>query len=146
MARYYAREFVGVLDGTTKPPLLADGQLINAKERRIRSTINFADRTLNPGDDVVIGVRPVNSYLISHRVLASVSLGSTTLAIGTPGNTGKYRAAAPFTTPDTPAPVATAANVAADKLSAAETMIATFGAAATPGAGLLVIDTFYTYD
>jgi len=144
--RYYSREQVGVLDGTVQPPLLADGQLINAKERRVRATINFADRQLAIGDDVILGKRPRNSYYMGHRIIASVSLGATTLALGAVGNSQKYRPAAVFTSIDTPLAVALTAQVAADKLATDELQLATFAAAAPPAAGLLVIETIYTYD
>lgn len=146
MARFYSRQQVGVLDGTTKPPLLADGQVVNAKERVTPATINLADRQYVAGDDVVLGKRPRNSRYIGHRINASVSLGAATVALGAVGNPNKYRAPAVFTTPDTPTPAAIAARVADDKLAEDELQILTFGGANPPAAGLLVIDFFYTYD
>ena len=146
MPRYYSREQVGVLDGTQRPPLLADGQLVNAKERHVRATINLADRQYLVGDDVILGKRPANSYYVAHSLNASVSLGTTTIALGAVGNPTKYRAAATFTTPDAPVTAAIAARVADDKLANDELQLLTFGAANPPAAGLIVVRFIYCYD
>lgn len=100
------------------------------------------------GSDVVasyqIGQRiPIGAVVAFGVLLTSVSLGSTTLAIGITGTTGKYRAAATFTATDTPTffGVATAVGLA---LTAAEDIQATLAAATGPASGTLHIWLFGT--
>jgi hypothetical protein len=85
------------------------------------------------------GVYPLRGYLCS-----SVSLGTSTVAIGTAASTGKYRAAATFTAVDTPTPfMVSASNITSGlpvALTAAEEVIATVAVAALPASGTLLID------
>jgi hypothetical protein len=79
-------------------------------------------------------------------ITASATLGSSTLAIGISGTTGKYRAAATFTTADTPTMFGPATEVAASDagLSAEQTVIGTIASAALPASGTLVVDLYYS--
>jgi hypothetical protein len=93
MARRYAVQQVGVLDGTLVPAALADSRQVNAKKRLIVATITpFAHQI---ADDIVLGELPVNALITKIDILTDTTLGSTTIAIGITGNTGKYVAATP---------------------------------------------------
>jgi len=133
MTQRYALQQVGVLDGTVYPPLQADGRQVNAKTRTIvASKALVADQT---ADTIVLGKLPVNAMVTKVLMLTSATLGSATVAIGIAGSTGKYRAAAVFTTPlNVPTVVGPpAAAVAAGPVTAEETIIATIAAAALAG-------------
>jgi hypothetical protein len=99
-----------------------------------------------PTTDIVEVARlPKGARVLYGVVNSTVSLGSSTLAIGIAGNTGKYRAGAVFTAVDTPTLFAPAA-VAGEALTAEEIVILTIGAAALPASGTLRVMLFYTLD
>lgn len=132
---------------TGTPPALQTGHVVNGRVRSMRASVNLSEATILNGDTLSLGTRPKGSRYAGHRITGGVSLGTTTLAIGVAGTTGKYRAAATHTAVDTPTDVAIAAQLAADPLAADEDMIATFAAANAPTSDHeLVIETFYTYD
>lgn len=99
-----------------------------------------------PTTDIVEVARlPKGARVLYGIVDSTVSLGSSTLAIGIAGNTGKYRAGAVFTAVDTPTLFGPAA-VAGEALTAEEIVILTIGAAALPASGTLRVMLFYTLD
>lgn len=140
MTKRYANEFVGVLDGT-RPASKSDGGLVRADLKVIRATIPLEAQA--SGDTIVIGKRPQGSSYFGHRILASATLATATIAIGTEAAAEKYRAAATFTTANTPTDVALASAVDDAPLDDEEEMIVTIGTAALPGAGTLIIETLY---
>lgn len=85
---------------------------------------------------------PAGAIVLGGFLAASVSMGSSTLAIGISGSTGKYRAAATFTATDTPTwfGVATALGI---PLTAPEDILLTVAAAALPASGVLTIGLVY---
>lgn len=99
-----------------------------------------------PTTDIVEVARLPKGARVLYGILnSSVSLGSSTLAIGVAGNTGKYRAAAVFTAVDTPT-VFVPAAVAGDPLASEEIVILTIAAAALPASGTLRVMIFYSLD
>jgi hypothetical protein len=99
-----------------------------------------------PTSDIVEVARlPKGARVLYGIVNSTVSLGSSTLAIGIAGNTGKYRTGAVFTATDTPT-LFTPAAVAGEALTAEEIVILTIGAAALPASGTLRVMLFYTLD
>ena len=86
------------------------------------------------------GARVLYGVLVS-----TVSLGSSTIALGVIGTAAKYRAAATFTATDVPTLFGVAANVG-EPLANEETVIITIGAAALPGSGTLRVMIVYTVD
>lgn len=144
MTTRYSDELTGTrLDGTS-PPARIDGRVYGAKERRIRATFDLADATFASGDTLVIGELPEGACFAGGMIDSSVSLGSSTLAIGVSGSTAKYRAAATFTATDTPTAFGKASAMAQAPLAATETVFATVGTADLPAAGTLVISITYT--
>jgi len=79
-------------------------------------------------------------------ITSTVSLGSSTVAVGITGTTGKYRAGAVFTAVDTPTMFGPAAQIGAvdPALTAEESVFVTIGAASLPASGTLVIDLFFS--
>jgi hypothetical protein len=123
------------------PSVKRPGNAMHAKLRRTVSTFTMAAQAA--GSRLMLPRVAAGARGVHHRITASVSLGAATAAIGIAGNTGKYRAAAVLTAVETPELVAHTANLAAE-LAADEDQFVTIAAAALPGAGTLVVETFYT--
>lgn len=144
MAQGYAKEQVGVLDGTN-PPLKRSGVFEHAAVRRFRASFNLADTTnhrTSNGDTNFCIRKPPGTAFAYGVVTSSVSLGASTIAVGPAGTPGKYRAAAVVTAVDTPTLFGTAATIGEDTTISAEDILMTIGGANLPGAGTLVIDFF----
>jgi len=147
MAQYLSNELAGTTTGLTQEASVAAGHRTRATVyaaplKRYRATINLATQTtsdtllfarLNPGETFAYGV-----------LTSTVSLGTSTLAVGIAGTTGKYRTAATFTATDTPTLFGNAAQVgAADPgLSAVESVIGTIAVASLPASGTLIVDIY----
>lgn len=147
MAAYLSNELAGTTTGLTtaaaagyKPRATVYG----ARLKRMRATINLASQTTS--DTLVFGNLPAGATFAYGVLNSTVSLGTSTLAIGITGTTGKYRAAATFTATDTPTLFGTAAQAgAADPaLSAEEQVIGTIATANLPASGTLVVDLYYS--
>jgi hypothetical protein len=135
---------------------------VNGIERAFVETVTYAAQVAG----TVIGIARINvpCTLLGFTLLASVSSGSTTLALGNAanGNSAIYKAAAAFTTTDTPTRVGLSATMGAAILSGIdsqglpttygsaqnggggyEDITLTLAAATAPGAGTLRIWTHY---
>jgi hypothetical protein len=151
MATFYSSETRQRGDATPRP---VGNAALNQRERVFRATIPLDAPPLNAtstgtviasGDIISLFRVPAGARFISGSINSSVSLGTSTVAIGTAGNPGKYRAAAVFTAVDTPTVFATAAAQAAGELQADEEIIVTVAAANFPNtaSAKLVIDMRY---
>jgi hypothetical protein len=128
----------------TAPQVQPDSALQSGKVRCLQATFNLASAVQANGDVLTLGQLPANARIKSIKMTASVSLGTSTVAIGIAGTAAKYRAAATFTVVDVPTivgPGAVAKGAAAN--SVAETLIATVSTAALPGAGTVVFEVEY---
>lgn len=144
MAHIVAREFI-----RTGSPLSKEvGHLVNGRVRCIRASLALGTQSANSGDTIGIGRRPKGSRYGGHRITSSVSLATSTIAIGAVGSAAKYRAGAVFTAVDTPTEVAIAARLADDPLTDDEEMIVTVAVANLPttAGAFVVFETYYTYD
>lgn len=145
MATYLSTELGGSANQTTAPVgYRPRATVYGARVKRMRATITLASQATT--DTLVLGVLPAGATFAYGVLTASATLGTSTLAIGITGTTGKYRAAATFTAADTPTLFGTAATVgAADPaLAAEETVIGTIATAALPSSGTLVVDLYYS--
>ena len=61
-------------------------------------TVTLASQTA--ADTIAVARLPKGAVLRGARIMTSVTLGASTIAIGIAGTTGKYRAAAVFTATD----------------------------------------------
>lgn len=115
-----------------------------ARLKRLRGTFTLATQTT--ADTLVIGNLPAGAVFAFGKITSSVSLGTSTVAIGVTGATGRYRTAAVFTAVDTPTDFGPATQVAQSDagLAAEEQVFATIGIASLPAAGTLVIDLYYS--
>ena len=116
-----------------------------ARLKRLRATFTYASQATT--DTLVIGNLPAGSTFAYGLITTSVSMSTSTLAIGITGTTGKYKAAgSAITATDTPTlfGIATIAGATDPALSAEEQVIGTIGTAALPASGTLVVDIFYS--
>ena len=119
-----------------------DGSLQGGNVRVYREIITLAAQATT--DTIVVAFPSKGETFLRGFLTSTVSLGTSTIAIGISGTTGKYRAAATFTAVDTPTPFGVAANMissgAAAKLAADEKVFITIATAALPGSGTLIVD------
>lgn len=146
MAAYLSTELGGSANQTSAPVgYKPRATVYGARVKRLRGT--FTLNTQTTSDTLVVGNLPAGATFAFGVITASATLGaSATVAVGISGSTGKYRAAATFTSADTPTLFGTAATIgAADPaLSAEEQVFVTIGTASLPGSGTLVIDLYYS--
>ncbi len=114
--------------------------LAGGKVRSFIERFTLASDAVGPYE---IGILPAGARFLYGVLTSSVSLGTSTVAIGVTGTTGKYRAAATFTAVDTPTPFGNAAAVGAEG-SAEERVLLSVATAALPASGTLVIELFYS--
>ena len=149
MPQYLSNELAGTTTGLTQASAVAAGyrpaaSVYGARLKRLRATVNLAAQTTS--DTLLLGNLPAGATFAFGVLNSTVSLGSSTLAIGITGTTGKYRAAAAVTTTDVPQLFGTAATVgAASPLSAEEQVIVTIGTASLPASGTLVVDLYFSH-
>lgn len=139
-----ARKSIQRTNDGSKPTVKRTAACEGARLCRNIASINLADATYAVGDTIGLGKVPKGAEGISHRITSSVTLATSTVAIGIAGTTGKYRTAATFTAVDTPTLVGKASTLDDVALAADEDHIATIAVADLPAAGLLTIETFYT--
>lgn len=113
-----------------------------ARLDRYRASITLASQA--SGDTVVLANIPAGAIFAFGVINSGVSLGSSTVSVGTASSAAKYKAAATFTATDTPTLFGTAAAVAMSPLAAQEQVILTVGAAALPSSGQLVVDLYFS--
>ena len=138
MTVLYSAEMAGLV---AVPVSLPSGGVVDGNVRVKRSTITLATQTTS--DTIVIAKATAGESFLYGVITASATLGaSATIAIGVTGTTGKYRAAATFTSANTPTLFGTAAG--ATTLAADEEIFITIGSASLPGSGTLVVDMYFS--
>lgn len=145
MTAYLSTELGGSANQTAAPVgYKPKATVYGARLKRLRATVTLNSQSTS--DTLVLGNLPSGSVFAYGVLTSSVSLGSSTLAIGPAASTGKYRTAATFTSTDTPTMFGnTAAVSAADTGSTAdEQVIGTIASAALPASGTLVVDLYYS--
>lgn len=143
MAAYLSTELGGSANQTAAPTGYKPAATVyGARLKRLRASFTLATQTTS--DTLVIGNLPAGATFAFGKLTSSVSLGTSTIAIGITGTTGKYRAAAVFTATDTPTDFGTAATVAGSPLSAEEQVFVTIATASLPASGTFVVDLYYS--
>lgn len=145
MAAYLSTELGGSANQTSAPVgYKPRATVYGARLKRLRATFTYASQATT--DTLVVGNLPAGATFAFGMLTTSVTTATATLAIGISGSTGKYRAAAAFTTADTPTTFgpATVIGAADPALSAEENVFVTIGTAALPASGTLVVDLFYS--
>lgn len=140
MATLYSTEATPYLNSAT--PSMANGAVHHARFRRVRCTVALASQTTS---DTIVLCRVNPGMAFAFGVLnTDTSLGSSTVAIGITGTTGKYRAAATFTATNTPTMFGPAGTVDDAPLTADETIFVTIAAATMPASGVMVVDLYFS--
>lgn len=145
MAAYLSTELGGSANQTAAPVgYKPRATVYGARVKRLRGSFTLASQTTS--DTLVVGNLPAGATFAYGVLTASATLGTSTIAIGIAGTTGKYRAAATFTAADTPTLFGTAAQVGASDpaLAADEQVIVTIATATLPSSGTLVVDLYYS--
>lgn len=140
MAQYLSNELAGTSTGTTTAAAAGykpAATRIGARTKAFAATVTLASQTTS--DTIKLFTLPTGATFIKGWVNISATLGSSTIAIGNSGSTGKYRAAATATSTDTPLDFGVTAAVAASPLSAEEDVIITIATANLPSSGTLAV-------
>lgn len=139
MTVYYSAELANYNSTPVVKPSALNG--VGAPVRRYTATITLASQTTS--DTIVIAQVPAGADFAYGILTSSVTLGSSTIAIGYSGATGAYRAAATFTTTDTPTLFGPAAAVKTAPLAAEQQVFITIATANLPSSGTLVVDLYF---
>lgn len=145
MANYLSTELGGSANQTTAPVgYKPRASVYGARVKRMRATITLNTQTIS--DTLILGYLPAGSTFAYGVITSSVSLGTSTIAIGTSSSTGKYRSASTFTPVDTPTLFGNSASIGlSDPANTAdEQVICTIATASLPASGTLIIDMFYS--
>lgn len=139
---------MAVLRGTNMTLLNAgttsDPGFVDATVRVFSETVALAAQATT--DTIEVARLPKGAVFLYGVLTASATLGaSATVAIGITGSVAKYRAAATFTTANTPTLFGLAASTGV-ALTAEETVFITIAEAALPGSGTLRCQIFYTFN
>lgn len=147
MAQYLSNELAGTTTGLSTSAGVGykpRASVYGGRLKRLRATITLASQTTS--DTLALGNLPAGAVFAFGVITSTVSLGTSTLAVGISGTTGKYRTAATFTATDTPTTFGNAAQVAQSDagLSAEEAVIGTIATANLPASGTLIVDLYYS--
>lgn len=145
MPAYLSTELGGSANQTAAPAgYKPRASVYHGVLKRLRATYTLASQLTT--DTLVVGNLPPGATFAFGVLNSTVTLGSSTLAIGITGTTGKYRAAAAFTTADTPTffGLAAQAGAADPALSVEENVFITIAGATLPASGTLVVDLYYS--
>ena len=96
-------------------------------------------------DTIEVARLPKGARVLFGILNSTVSLSTSTIALGTAASNGKYRAAAVFTATDTPTFFGLATKVG-EALTAEDIVIITIATAALPASGVLRVQLFYAVD
>jgi hypothetical protein len=123
-----------------------DGSAQGGHVRVYREQITLASGVGTTADTIVVAYPSKGEQFLFGVLSSTVTLGTSTVAIGIAGATGKYRAANTFTVTDTPTLFgAGAAGLGGlGKLSADEEVFLTIGTANLPTSGTLTVDLYFT--
>jgi hypothetical protein len=138
MAVWYSNELANFYAKPVVKPAANVG--VGGRLRRYTATIPLTSQA--SGDTIIVGQLPSGADFAFGMITATVSLGTATISIGTAAAPAAYKAAATFTTTDTPTLFGTTAQVQAAAYTSEQQIIVTVGAASLPASGTLIID-FY---
>jgi hypothetical protein len=127
----------------TTPNDLPDPGFVHGTVRVFNEEIALASQTTS--DTIAVAQLPKGAVPLFGIIETDTSLGSSTVAIGITGTTGKYRAAATFTATNTPTLFGVGAAIG-EQLTAAEDVFITIAAATMPSSGVLRVMFFYAFN
>lgn len=134
MATFYARQFVGVNDGTVSPPARADARLVGARRHSTTASKVAAQAWAN-GDKIFVGRLRQGETLRRFTGNTDTTLGTTTISLGTLATPAKYVNAATLTAVNGPVALGPLATTADDDPNTAdEDLYVTLGVGGVAGA------------
>lgn len=138
MATYLSTDLTGSANATSVPVgYKPAATVVGGRSKLFRATFTFNTQTTS--DTLQCFTLPTGATFVRGWVYVDTSTSTSTLAIGTSGSTGKYRAAAAVTTTNSPQDFGITAAASAAPLAAEETVIVTIGTASLPASGTLTI-------
>lgn len=137
MATLYSTEMAGVASTPpVKPNLPYAGRV-----RCFKATIPLASQ---PAADVTVLADIPAGYAFAYGIVTTdTSLGTTTFSIGDSSSAARLRAAAVFTTTNTPTLFGTGAGITEGALSSQRRVTLTWATATAPSSGTLTVQLFY---
>jgi hypothetical protein len=138
MATLYGTNMTALHSSMTTPSVVSQAATVRA----FVEVVTLAAQATT--DTIEVGVLPKGAKFLYGIINNSATLGSSTVAIGISGATGKYRAAATKTS-TTPEVFGVTAGMNV-RISADETVIVTIAAADLPSSGTMVITLVYAHD
>jgi hypothetical protein len=122
-----------------------DGSSQGGHVRVYREQITLASGVGTTADTIVVAYPSKGEQFLFGVLTSTVTLGTSTVAVGITGATGKYRAAAAFTAVDTPTlfGAGVAGLAGAGKLTGDEEVFLTIGTANLPASGTLTVDLYF---
>lgn len=143
MTAHYSAETKGVLNATG-PVVLGDASVLGGKVHALIGTIDLSVETVVVGDTIVWGRLPKGAVPLMGVLTASATMGaSATLDVGTDTTAAKFRAAATFTTANTPTFYGKAAAIGVPLTDRAKVQ-SVIAVADLPTSGTLTNVLFYT--
>ena len=141
MPQTYSTELAGIASTpVVKPTAMAYG----ARIKRFRASIALASQAFGAGNEIILAKVPAG-YTFAYGVITSdTSLGSSTVSVGISGTVAKYKAAAVFTSTDTPTLFGATAQIVNSPLTAEETIFLQTLVANLPASGNLAVDLYFT--
>lgn len=138
MAVLRGAQMTKVAAGTTPDVGRVHGTL-----RAFHETVTLAAQTTS--DTIEVALLPKGAVVLGFVLTTTVSLSTSTIAIGVTGTVDKYKDALVFTAVDTPTWYGNAAALNTP-LAAEETLFITIGTATLPASGSLQVTTLYCFN
>ena len=147
MADYLSKELGGSANVLTpQVGYRPSADVVGGRVRRLRATVTLASQTVS--DRIVLGTLPQQATFCYGVLTSTVSLGASTVSVGTIATPAKYRALSTFTSVDTPTMFGKASEVGAAApgvgVNSSENLYLTIAAASLPASGTLVVDVYYS--
>lgn len=142
MALLLSNQLAGI---NSLPVVKPSGAEMGGRMRRYRATITLASQA--NADWILLATQLPGEIFAFGVLTASATLGSAVVAIGTNtahASNGQFRAAATFTTANTPTMFGLATAVSQSAVTAPTPIYLTSATAALPASGTLVVDLFFT--
>lgn len=138
MAQTYSTELAPTQQSPAQRPSALAGY--DARVHAFRASITLASQA--SGDTIVLANVPAGYIFNGGEIVTDTSLGTATVSIGTSGSAASMKAAAVFTSTDTPTMFGKASAIA-ETAPAARQVILTVGTASLPASGQLVITLYF---
>ena len=135
-------ELAGILSTPPVKPSAASGY--GARVRHYRASITLANQTFGAGNEIFLAFVPSGLIFSYGIVTTDTSLGTSTISVGNASSVAKHKAAAVFTTTDTPTIFGKTAAIVQAASTAEEQILMQVLVANLPASGQLVVDLYFS--